>query len=341
MASIPSLAATPAAASCSAANPEAAAAAAGRMAAPLPLRAGDIRLDALIDLYMAHYAGRDTTRTQRLTWWSTQLGALRLDELTDDHVHAALEVLAAHPPRRWNGKAFDGSPVFKAKARPIAPATINRYAAALAAVLTWAVRRRIAPKGWDHPCRRVERQPENNEKTRFLNDDERARLLEACRASKWPRLYLLVLMALTTGARKGELLGLRWQDVDLTHRVAHVGRTKNGDPKVLPLVPSVVEQLERFRAAPSSLVFASTRRPSQPYAMEQRFADALKAARIRDFRFHDLRHSCASYLAQNGATLLEIGDLLGHRQIAMTKRYSHLASSHRAALVNRVLGDLR
>ncbi len=67
----------------------------------------------------------------------------------------------------------------------------------------------------------------------------------------------------------------------------------------------------------------------------------MAAAGVKKFRFHDLRHSCASMLAQNGATLLEIGDLLGHRQLQMTKRYSHLATSHKAALVNRVLGAIR
>jgi integrase len=67
----------------------------------------------------------------------------------------------------------------------------------------------------------------------------------------------------------------------------------------------------------------------------------MHAARIRNFRFHDLRHSCASMLAQSGATLLEIGDLPGHRQLQMTKRYSHLASGHKSALVNRVLGGIK
>jgi integrase len=78
-----------------------------------------------------------------------------------------------------------------------------------------------------HPCRSVERKPENNEKTRFLSDDERTRLLAACKASPWPRLYGLILLALTTGARKGELLGLTWTDIDLERRLAHVGRSKN------------------------------------------------------------------------------------------------------------------
>lgn len=309
--------------------------------AALPLRAGHLTITELVDLYMAHYEGRDPTRQQRLSWWIGQIGGTRLDEVTDDHIHAALEALATNSARYWAGKDADGKPIYKAKRKPMAPATINRYSASIAAVFTWSIKRRIAPKGWDHPCRRVERRTEKNEQTRFLSDDERTRLLEACKASAWPRLYVLVLLGLTTGARKGELLGLRWSDIDLVQRVAHVGRSKNGDPKVLPLVPAVVEQLEELRGTDAALVFASTRRPDQAYAFEPRWSDALRVAKIKKFRFHDLRHSCASFLAQSGATLLEIGDLLGHRQISMTKRYSHLASTHRAALVNRVLGDLR
>jgi site-specific recombinase XerD len=67
---------------------------------------------------------------------------------------------------------------------------------------------------------------------------------------------------------------------------------------------------------------------------------ALKEARIKKFRLHDLRHTCASYLAQNGATLLEIGDVLGQRQVSVTKRYSHLTTGHKTALVSRVLGNI-
>jgi integrase len=307
----------------------------------LPLRAGDITVRDLVDLYMAHYAGRDTTRMQRLTWWVARIGALELQAVTDDHIHASLEALAARPPRYFAGTDADGQAIYKAKGKPMAPATVNRYCASIAAVFTWAIRRRIAPKDWGHPCRPIERRTEDNQKTRFLSDDERERLLLASRGCKWPRAYLLVLLALTTGARRGELLALRWQDIDFAHSVAHVGRSKNGDPKALPLTAPVVEELQRLQGGPSALVFPSTRRPGNPYAIETLWPHLLKAARVRELRFHDLRHSCASYLAQNGATLLEIGDLLGHRQISMTRRYSHLTAGHRSALVNRVLGGLR
>lgn len=308
----------------------------------LPMRAGDIQVSKLIDLYMAHYAGRDSTRLQRLTWWGGRLGSLALQDITDDDVHAALEDLAQQPATYFAGLDAAGQPIFKAKRKPLAPATINRYSASLAAVITWAIKKRIAPKGFVHPCRSVERRAEHNEQTRFLSPEERERLLAACKVSSWSKLYLLVLMGLTTGARKGELMGLRWRDVDRLHGVALVGKTKNGDPKALPLVPNVLELLDAFGkgAKPDGLVFASHRIPDQRFGFEEKFKEALRAARVRSFRFHDLRHSCASMLAQNGATLLEIGDLLGHRQLQVTKRYSHLATGHKAALVNRVLGAI-
>jgi integrase len=208
-------------------------------------------------------------------------------------------------------------------------------------VITWAIRKRIAPKGYAHPCRSIERREENNERTRFLSDVEIQRLLEACKGSSWPRLYALVLVAITTGARKGELLGLTWGDVDLERAEACVGRTKNGDPRVLPLVPAVVAELKKFTAGAGSLVFRSARDAERPMGIDLQFHTALRAAGIRGVTFHTLRHTCASYLAKHGASLLEIAEVLGHRQLQMTKRYSHLTVGHKRALVTRVLGDVR
>lgn len=313
------------------------------MSAPqaLPLRDGAVTVTALIDLYMAHYEGRDVTRVSRLQWWRERIGAMRLDEVADDHLHVALDALAAQPARFYAGRDADDRPIYKARRKPMTGATINRYASAIGAVFTWAIKRRIAPKGFVHPVRGIEQRRESPGKTRFLSDDERARLLSACKASKWPRLYLLVLLALTTGARRGELLGLRWGDVDFAHRVIHIAYSKNGDPKVLPLVPAVADELLRFKAGADALVFPARLDPTHAMAIEDRWRQALRAAGIRACRFHDLRHSCASMLAANGATLLEIGDLLGHRNVSMTKRYSHLAASHRSALVLRVMGGIQ
>jgi len=204
----------------------------------------------------------------------------------------------------------------------MAPATINRYAAALAAVLTWAIKKRIAPRGWENPCKGIERRPEDNEVVRFLSESERVALLSECKKSVWSKLYLFVLIALTTGARRGEIERMRWGDfaLGLEQPVCSVNKTKNGDRKVLPLVPAVVEELRRHMGAPTALVFASKRRPDVAYNHVPSWHRALKGAGVRNCRFHDLRHSCASYLAQSGATLLEIAEVLGHRQLSVTKR---------------------
>jgi integrase len=300
-----------------------------------------LTLHELVDDYMAAYTGRDTARAYRLARWVSLLGAHPLATLTDDDVFHALEAIAKEPARVYHGRDADGRPIHREKGKR-KPATLNRYHAALAAVCTWAIKRRRAPKGWENPCRSVERQREDNQVVRFLDETERARLLEACRRSAWRPLYALVLLGITTGARRGELLGLTWPDVNLEHATALVRTTKNGEPKMLPLVSAAVEALRRLRRKrKTGLIFASRIRPDVAYHIDAVWAAALREAKIRAFRFHDLRHTCASYLAQQGASLLEIADVMGHRQLAMVKRYSHLTVQSKAKLVNRVLGEIR
>jgi integrase len=309
--------------------------------APLRMeRSGQMLVSQAIDAYMAAYAGRDTSRLQRMTWWQSKIGYLTISEIDEDHIFYAIEELQARKPRYYAGKDADGNSIYKSKNKPYSAATINRYVAAAAALFTWCIKKRLTPKDWINPCKGIEKIPENNEVVRFLSEVERTALLATCKESKWPKLYLLVLLALTTGARSGELDRLTWGDIDWDRQEAAIHQTKNGDKKTLPLIPAVIEELLRHKGSDNKLVFASNKRPDLAYNHENAWKEALKMAKIKDFRFHDLRHTCASYLAQNGATLLEIGDVLGHRNLSVTKRYTHLATSHKSALINRVLGDL-
>jgi len=204
-------------------------------------------------------------------------------------------------------------------------------------VLTYALKRGYIKV---NPAKLVSSLPENNERTRFLSEAERTRLFSSCRASHWDKLYLIVLLAITTGARKGELTKLRWNDIDFERRTAYVSTTKNGQPKVLPLTDSVIQELQLFNKNDSSLIFASKIKEEVAYCFTKPWKKALEDAEIEDFRFHDLRHSCASYLAQSGASLLEIADVLGHKQISVTKRYAHLCIGHKVNLINRVMGSI-
>jgi integrase len=155
------------------------------------------------------------------------------------------------------------------------------------------------------------------------------------------------LIALTTGARRNEILGQRWRNIDLAKCRAVIEDTKNNERRSLGLVRQVVDELKalkKIQRIDDDLVFLhpKTGKPSYFY-FEKAWREARQKARIKNFRFHDLRHSCASYLAMNGATTSEIAAVLGHKTLAMVKRYSHLSDEHVRGVVERtaekVLGD--
>ena len=308
-------------------------------------RPQSLSLRELIERYMAVYAGRDVAMMQRLTTWQMILGDFTLEKLDTDVIHAARAELSALPALAYKGLDHDGRPIFKSKGRHRVktPATINRYHAALSGVLTWAVEQRMTPRGWLNPCRGVKRMPEPNGRVRFLDDDERARLLAACKASKYPRLHAIVLMAMLTGARLGELLALRWSDLDLERGVAQLGRTKNGDRRTLVLLPHVVAALRPFASEGGAgrFVFGSMKtRHQTPADIGSAWHAAIARAEIQDFKFHDLRHCCASYLAQAGVPLNVIAEVLGHRKLDMTRRYAHLTTQTKAGAMLSALGHI-
>jgi integrase len=173
---------------------------------------------------------------------------------------------------------------------------------------------------------------------RFLSDEERQRLLDACITSKNKSLYTIVVLALATGGRQQELLSLRWPDVDLIRGTLTFQQTKNGERRRVPLTGHALDLLRqhaRVRYLESDLVF-----PSYTNIKRRRVRDAwnnaVRRAGIADFHFHDLRHTFASYRAMNGASLLEIAEVLGHKTLAMVKRYAHLSEAHTRGVVERM-----
>jgi integrase len=276
-----------------------------------------IKLSELIIEYLnVDYKGKDQVEhSRKLRVWLNSLSNIPATEINANNIKKGLDALPSH----------------------LSNASINRHKAAISGVLTYACKRGYIKV---NPARLIPSLPENNERTRFLSEAERTRLFSSCRASHWDKLYLIVLLAITTGARKGELTKLRWSDIDFDRRTAYVATTKNGQPKVLPLTDSVIKELQLFDSKDSSLIFASRIKYDVPYCFTKPWKRALKDGDIKDFRFHDLRHSCASYLAQSGASLLEIADVLGHKQISVTKRYAHLCIEHKSSLINRVMGGI-
>lgn len=306
---------------------------------------GDVTMRELVDAYMASYTGRDTAMMQRLGFWVDAIGSVRLRAVDSDLLGDHLEQLAAQPVRKYVGKDAEGRRLYRAH-HARSGSTVKRYKNAISAVLTWARKKRLTPKGWRNPAHDVESAPEGLGRTRFLSKDECDRLLKVSRISAWPKLHLLILMAITTGARRSELLGLRYGNLSLPESkdetgTATLARTKNGDARCLPLTPAVCAEIRRHViGAPNALIFPGKFRIDQPYAIEEAWRRALRLARIEDFRFHDLRHTCASYLAQSGASLLEVADVLGHRTMSMVKRYAHLSAQSKTRLVQNVLGNI-
>lgn len=276
-----------------------------------------LTLSKAVREYLDQHTGRDKSVIQRLGWWADRLGDKPVGKVTRQHIKTALDTLKSE------GKA---------------PATLNRYKAALSSVFAFICDQHDLKV---NPCREVKQQSEDNARTRFLSDAELPRLLDAAKASEWPRLYMLILMAITTGARRSELIGLKWSDVDLKARTAHLHTTKNGDQRVLALTDAVITELASFREVGNGYVFPHPSRLSEPFHYFDHLWQATRsAAGITDFHFHDLRHTCASLLAMNGASLLEIAQVLGHKSITMTQRYSHLCNGHKAKLTDRVFGGI-
>lgn len=273
-----------------------------------------------IEKYIDGYSGRDPTKVTRLAWWKKEIGDVKLADINPGLIADCLDKLARGKAQHRKGKE-----IVELERKRSGP-TVNRYHGAISIVLEKA----RSEWHWisENPAKKVTRKKENKGRVRYLTDEERTALLEACHESTWDRLYLLVILALSTGARQGELLNLRHSDLDLRRGVATLEDTKNNDRRVLPLLPVVVDEIKRLpKRLDTDLLFPSTKDSAKPFAFRIAWEKAIEAAKIDNFRFHDLRHSCASYLAMDGATLLEIADVLGHKTLAMVKRYSHLSGS--------------
>ncbi|MCZ6803422.1 MAG: site-specific integrase [Proteobacteria bacterium] len=216
------------------------------------------------------------------------------------------------------------------------PATVNRYLAALSHCFT------ITMKEWgwidDNPLRKVTKPKESRGRIRFLSDDEREILLKACKESPNPLLYPIVVIALSTGARRGEILSIRLNQIDLERGTITFFETKNNEIRVVPLVEhasDVVKDLIKVRRIDTDLLFPG-KDSKQPIDIRAAWEAALKKAKISNYRFHDNRHSAASYLAMSGATLTEIAEILGHKTLQMVKRYSHLTEQHTSKVVAKM-----
>jgi integrase len=227
------------------------------------------------------------------------------------------------------------------------PTTINRKKAVLSSVYKFALSRGYVDA---NIVRNVVIDDDTKRRDRVLSDDERKSLIKACKESNWDKLYLLVLMALTTGARKGELMSLRWCDVESKENTGYLSDTKNGTSRELHFAPVVMAELKRFQEIGTGLIFPSEEIPSQSMDFRKAWSKALSAANISEkdilntdgsikqekFTFHCLRHGFCSALSDSGKEINQIAKLAGHKSIQTTMRYIHQGRDQKRLIVDEL-----
>jgi integrase len=232
----------------------------------------------------------------------------------------------------------------KRKGEGVSNATVNRELEVLSAAINFAVR----DLDWTLPnpvVGRMLKEPEG--RLRWLTRPESMALVHAAEAERMaPHLAPLIQLALHTGMRRGELLGLEWVRVDLQAAIIYLeGRhTKAGKRRTVPINAVARHALlnrARFRAEhcpDAPWVFCDVK-GVRIASVQRSFGTACERAGITDFRFHDLRHTCAAWLVQAGVPLTEVRDVLGHSTIKMTERYAHLAPENVRAALALVEGE--
>ena len=280
----------------------------------------------LIDKYIATVLPHKSdsmkaAQTNQLAWWKAKAGYYVLADFTSQVIVELREELA-------NGSTNRGEKRTNA--------TVNRYLAALSHALS------VAADEWEwletNPMLKIKRHSESQGRVRYLDDDERIRLLEVCKQSSNKQLYAIVVVALSTAMRKSEILNLTRRTVFLKEGFVILDKTKNKARRRVPIIGHahdvLLNQLKIARLD-SDYIFPS-KDGKKPIDIKRPWEVAMSKAGIDDFRFHDLRHSAASYLAMNGASNRDLMEILGHKTLQMTSRYSHLSNSH----VSSVVGNM-
>ncbi|MBI3585424.1 MAG: site-specific integrase [Nitrospinae bacterium] len=217
------------------------------------------------------------------------------------------------------------------------PATVNRLITNVKHMFTKAYEWELVGEDMLKRVRNVKLLPENNRRLRYLSIEECQTLINACS----PHLKPIVITALNTGMRKGEILSLeREKHIDLRHGFILLDVTKNGERREIPInntMRNLFQKLIPRTDIPYVFYGPDT---GKPYGdIKKGFQSAIRRAGIKDFHFHDLRHTFASHLVMAGVDLTTISRLLGHKDIKMTLRYAHLAPAHLTEAVKK-LGDI-
>lgn len=273
----------------------------------------------MIDRYCTEVLSRKSRNTQacqhgQLQFWKKRLGGAPLAKITTALISEIREEL-----------------------KPRGAATVISYLTVLQHAFT------VAAQEWEwcqsNPVKYVIRPPRPQSRVRTLSPEERTRLLFYARLVPCKLLETIIIVALSTGPRKSEILNMKFSDYDRQRGVILLNETKTRTRRAVRLFGLAARRMADLydNQQPGQVYFfPSPQDPRRPLDFRHSWEMALEKAEIPNFCFHDLRHSAASYLAEHGATLLDIKEILGHQNILTTQKYAHLTESHTAALVQRM-----
>ena len=265
------------------------------------------------------------TPSQRLKKWSEELGSLTLEKIGPAEVTAAKNKIT----------------------KGLSPKTVNDYLWVLTACFDYGIKNLHWNEIEKNPAKEVVREKVNNEIVRYLTDEERVKFFDALEETTSPTLKVLCHFGINTGCRKGEALGLTWNDIDFEKNTISFNKTKRirtctGVDKKGELIiernlvtPTLkngskekvisMKNMSKLRQLLLEHKLKSRSEYVFPHDTQHSFRYLLKKCGITNFRFHDLRHSCASYLVQSGVPLLDTAHHLGQKDYNSVLRYAHLA----------------
>lgn len=256
-------------------------------------------------------------KVSRFATLSRTFGTMKMIDITLEklEVYQASRLTEHRQPRKEGGKVGG----------LIKPATVNRELSDLKHMFTKAEEWGLIPDSLLKTARKVKPFKLNNSRLRFLSVSESVTLIKACGRG----LREIVTFALNTGCRRSEIYSLTWEHVDLKHGFIRIAESKNGEARDIPINSTLAVMFKGIvRRIDSPCVFVNPETGTRYQDIKRSFATACRKIAVMDFRFHDLRHTFASHLVMAGVDLTTVSRLMGHKSLAMTLRYAHLAPDH-------------
>lgn len=255
-----------------------------------------------------------------MDWWKMELGSFYLQDVRPAVISEKKQKLLTE---------------YNQKGKIRTKSTCNRFLATLSHIMT------VCVKQWEwvseNPVKKISREKEPRERTRFLSSEERYRFLETCKRSDNPYLFVFVVLLLSTGGRYNEIRCLKWTDVDLVQGKITITKSKNSLMRSIPIRGLALDLLRDLSSSSSSIgyVFPSENK-SKPIELRRAYRTAMRRAGLKAFRGHDTRHSYATEMLAQGLSLGEIGHLLGHLSVSTTRKYAHLVESRSIDAVSKM-----